>query len=419
MVTVIEKPNLEGVKQAVETLKGVSTVTPLAHSHYLSKKFECNVILKREDLQIVRSYKLRGAFNKISTLTKTQQVQGIVCASAGNHAQGVAFACERLQIEGTIFMPTTTPKQKLESVSLFGKNKIKVILSGDTFDDCKKEAIAFSKNENKTFIHPFDDSKIIEGQGTIGLEILEQSETTIDYLLAPIGGGGLAAGLVTVFKELSPQTKIIGVEPKLAASMTYALEQGHNAELDRIEKFVDGAAVKKVGTLNYAVCKDKISQMLTVDSGHACNQLIELYNREAIVAEPAGVLSICGLEEIREKIKGKNVVCILSGGNNDISRMEEIKEKAATYRGERHYFLVQFPQRSGALKEFVLDVLSDNDDIFHFQYIKKHARNFGSAVVGIDIGEAGTFEELKSRMIKKGFYKDYINENQALMDVLV
>ncbi|MFT4601053.1 MAG: threonine dehydratase [Arenicella sp.] len=419
METLIGLPTLKGVNKAVETLKGVSTFTPLYESSFLSEKFDCKVQLKREDLQVGRSYKLRGAFNKISSLSKDEMSKGIVCASAGNHAQGVAFSCQKLNTHGLIFMPTTTPKQKVDAVRRFGGEFVQIELKGDTFDDAYSEAMATSIREEKVFVHPFDDVHIIEGQATVGLEVLSQSKDPIDYLIIPVGGGGLAAGLVTVFKEISPDTKIIAIEPKGAPSMTLALKEGYNAELETIEKFVDGAAVKKVGSLTFDVCKNHLNKVLTVESGKICQTMIDLYNLEAIIAEPAGALSIASLDQLKSQLKGKNVVCILSGGNNDISRMEDIKERAAIYSGEKHYFLVQFPQRSGALKEFVLDVLGESDDIFHFEYLKKHARTYGSAVVGIDVSSQKNYEELEERMIQKGFFKEYLNDNSALMDVLV
>jgi threonine dehydratase len=419
MKTLSLSPTLKGVNEAVETLEGVSTFTPLQLSDSLSDKFECNVQLKREDLQLVRSYKLRGAFNKMSSLSRTEKEKGVVCASAGNHAQGVAYACMKLKVSGLIFMPTTTPKQKVEAVKRFGGKYVQIQLKGDTFDDAYSEAMAVAIKFDKTFIHPFDDLKIIEGQGTVGLEVLAQSEQPIDYLLFPIGGGGLAAGLITVFSEISPLTQLIGVEPGGAASMSHALNCKTNAELSSIEKFVDGAAVKKVGALTFSICQNSLADILKVETGKICETIIELYNHEAIVAEPAGALSIASLNQIKDQIKGKNVVCILSGGNNDISRMEDIKERAAMYKGEKHYFLVDFPQRSGALKEFVLDVLGEADDIFHFQYLKKHARTYGSAVVGIDVPSKEEYTALTIRMKEKGFYKEYLNNNKALMDVLV
>jgi threonine dehydratase len=344
---------------------------------------------------------------------------GVVCASAGNHAQGVALSCKRLNMMAHIFMPSTTPKQKLDSVKRFGGDNIHVELVGDTFDDAYRYAIAYAEGNEKSFIHPFDDLKIIEGQGTVGLEIIEQATQAIDYLIVPIGGGGLAAGLITVFRELSPQTKIIGVEPAGAPSMTEAIKAGYNLELDTIDKFVDGAAVKKVGALTFDICQNNLSKVLSVASGQICETMLELYNYEAIVAEPAGALSISALNQLKDEIQGKHVVCVLSGGNNDISRMEEVKERASIYLGEKHYFLVQFPQRAGALKEFVLDVLGESDDIFHFEYLKKHARSFGSAVVGIDVSSKQNYEKLTHRMKEKGFFKDYLNNNRALMDVLV
>ncbi|TXI84695.1 MAG: threonine ammonia-lyase, partial [Crocinitomicaceae bacterium] len=348
---------LNQVNEAYERLKSVVSETPCALNINLSDQFKANIFLKREDLQMVRSYKIRGAYNKIESLSKEQKTQGIVCASAGNHAQGVAYSCNLLKINGTIFMPTTTPKQKIKQVELFGKGNVTIVLAGDTFDDSYKEAVVFCEKNNNVFVHPFDDLKVIAGQGTIGLELLKQLSKPIDYLLLPIGGGGLAAGVSTVFKHLSPTTKIIGVEPAGAPSMKTALESGENTGLQEIDKFVDGAAVKRVGDLNFEICKQGLDHVITVDEGKVCSTILKLYNEEAMVVEPAGALSIAALDQLIEEIQGKTVVCIVSGSNNDITRTEEIKERSLFYEGLKHYFLIQFPQRPGALKDFVSKVL--------------------------------------------------------------
>jgi len=350
-------PKLEDIKNAVTTLKDVVTVTPLTQNLNYSRKHEANILLKREDLQQVRSYKIRGAYRKMSSLTLAEMKKGIVCASAGNHAQGVAFACQKLKIKGTIFMPAPTPKQKLEQVQMFGGDWIQIQLVGDTFDDAQNEAKKECDFLGKTFVHPFDDEKIIEGQATVGLEIIEQAKDSIDYVFVPVGGGGLASGLSSVFKALSPNTKIIGVEPEGAPSMKSALEQRMNVRLEAIDKFVDGAAVQQVGSLTYEICKENLDAMITVPEGKVCQTILDLYNKDAIVVEPAGALTIAALDYFADEIKGKNVVCVVSGSNNDITRTAEIKERAMLYSGFKHYFIVRFPQRAGALKEFVVHVL--------------------------------------------------------------
>ena len=399
--------------------KAVKT-TPLQESFRLSKNFEAQIFLKREDLQPVRSYKLRGAYNKIKNLfAEGKTGKGIVCASAGNHAQGVAFSCHELQIHGVIFMPITTPKQKLEQVKMFGGDFVEVKLVGDTFDASKLAAIEYGEKSGAAFIHPFDDPQIIAGQATVALEILEQTDEKIDYIFVPIGGGGLAAGLISVFSELSPHTKIIGVEPKGAASMKSSLEAGYTVELPFIDKFVDGAAVQKVGELTFEICKAHLADCITVDEGKICETILEMYNKDAIVLEPAGALSISALEQYQDKIKGKNVVCIVSGSNNDITRMEEIKERAMLYKGVKHYFMVKFPQRPGSLKEFVLHVLGSTDDITFFEYTKKNSRETASAIVGIELAEPADFEGLMQRMKDRGYFESYLNDNPNILNIFV
>ena len=342
-------PTLASVEAAAEKLHGIAAVTPLLKNIQYSKQFDANIFFKREDLQQVRSYKIRGAYNKMSSLNVSQIENGIVCASAGNHAQGVALSCKLLQIKGTIYMPTPTPKQKIEQVKMFGEEYIEVILLGDTFDDANKAAMLECERLSKMFIHPFNDEKVIEGQATVGLEIIDQAAHPIHYVFVPVGGGGLSAGLSSVFKELSPNTKIIGVEPKGAPSMSVSLRNNRNTELNHIENFVDGAAVKRVGDLNFAICQQNIDDMIVVDEGKICQTILDLYNKEAIVVEPAGALSIAALEQYAEEIKGKNVICIVSGSNNDIVRTPEIKERALLYANLKHYFIIKFPQRAGAL----------------------------------------------------------------------
>lgn len=413
-------PQIEAIKKAKENIKTIIAETSLQKNLRLSNEFDATVFLKREDLQIVRSYKLRGAFNKIQNLHQDNKVNnGVVCASAGNHAQGVAYSCSILKIKGVIFMPITTPKQKLEQVKMFGGDFAEIKLVGDTFDDSKNAAIAYSQENNAAFIHPFDDPLIIEGQATVGLEILEQVTQKIDYVFVPIGGGGLASGIVSVFKQLSPETKIIAVEPKGAPSMKTSVENGYNTELDHIDKFVDGAAVQKVGDLTFEICKDNLDDYLTVDEGKICDIILQMYNRDAIVLEPAGALSVAALEQYKEEIKGKNVVCILSGSNNDITRMEEIKERALLYNGLKHYFIINFPQRAGALKELVNEVLAPSNDISYFQYIKKNNKETGPAVVGIELDKKEDFNSLIDRLENHNFDYQYLNTDSTLYSLII
>lgn len=417
---ILSFPTLDSVREARTTLQHVIHTTPLQKSLRLSKQVSANVLLKREDMQPVRSYKIRGAYNKMYTLYKNGEIEnGVVCASAGNHAQGVAFACNQLQIQGTIFMPVTTPKQKLEQVAMFGEHYVEIKLIGDTFDDSKNAAMEYSNNNDAAFIHPFDDPQIIEGQATLAMEILEQIKEPIDFVFVPLGGGGLAAGIITVFSVLSPKTKVVIVEPAGAASMKASLEAGTNIELPRIDKFVDGAAVQKVGDLTFEICKDHVHECIAVDEGKVCETLLELYNKDAMVVEPAGALTIAALDQYRDKVQGKNVVCIVSGSNNDITRTEEIRERAMLYKGLKHYFVVNFPQRPGALKEFVLNVLGTSDDITFFEYTKKNSRETSSAIVGIEVPSLYDFEILLKKMKKAGYYESYLNESPNMMNILV
>ena len=404
---------------AKNQLQGVVSPTPLTENTNLSNEFNATILLKREDLHIVRSYKIRGAYNKISSLTDAEKQQGIVCASAGNHAQGVAFSCNLLQIKGKIYMPKTTPKQKIKQVQLFGKSFVAIELIGDTFDDAYAQAVADAKENNKIFIPPFDDLTVIAGQATVGLEILESCLPPIDYVFVPIGGGGLAAGLATVFKELSPNTKIIGVEPKGAPTMKTAIAVGNNAPLESIDKFVDGAAVKQVGNLTFEICRHLLDDIILVPEGKVCTTILRLYNEEAMVVEPAGALTIAALDFYKDKIKGKNVVCIVSGSNNDIERTAEIKERSLLYEGLMHYFIIQFPQRPGSLKEFVNELLGPDDDITYFQFTKKNNRESAPVVVGLELKNKNDINPIKTKMTERGFQYNYINEKQDLFNQLI
>ncbi|MEP6616817.1 MAG: threonine ammonia-lyase [Ginsengibacter sp.] len=369
---------------AAKKLKQVVYKTPLVLNANLSRKYNCDVYLKREDLQVVRSYKLRGAYNMMSSLSPAQLSRGVVSASAGNHAQGFAFSCKKLNCKGVVFMPVITPKQKVNQTKMFGEEFIEIKLTGDTYEDCAIAAKNYMVETGMSYVPPFDDYKIIEGQGTVGLEILEE-ESNIDYLFVPVGGGGLSAGVGNYFKTFSPHTKIIGVEPEGAPSMYHALKAGHPVTLDHVETFVDGASVHRVGDITFSICKDVLDDMCLVPEGKVCTTILKLYNEDAIVVEPAGALSIAALDNFAEQIRGKKVVCIVSGGNNDIDRMQEIKERSLQYEGLKHYFLIRFAQRPGALKDFVNDVLGPNDDITRFEYMQKHNKESGPALVGVEL----------------------------------
>lgn len=413
------KIHLEEIIIANQVLKDVVTKTPLQRNDILSDRYGCNLYLKREDLQKIRSFKLRGAYNFIHSLSENELKNGVVCASAGNHAQGVAYSCKALKIKGKVFMPTTTPRQKISQVKLFGGDYIEVILTGDTFDDSFLKAKAYCNEHDMAFIHPFDDVRTIAGQGTVGLEVMNDIGVPPDYVFVSIGGGGLAAGVGTYIKSISPDTKIIGVEPEGAPSMNASLVAGKVTPLEKIDKFVDGAAVKKAGQITFDICKDILDDIILVPEGKVCTTILDLYSENAIVAEPAGALAISALDFYKDKIKGKTVVSILSGGNNDIGRMQEMKEKSMIYEGLKHYFIVNFPQRAGALREFMEEVLGPDDDITRFEYTKKNNKDSGPALVGIELKCREDYKPLMERMKTKGFPYQEINNDKNLFHLLI
>ncbi|RAI88645.1 L-threonine ammonia-lyase [Paenibacillus pabuli] len=410
---------MEDIVRAHHVLREVIVRTPLQRDAVLSAKYNCNVYLKREDLQVVRSFKIRGAYNMIRSLTPAELEKGIVCASAGNHAQGVAFSCNALSIHGKIFMPSTTPNQKVKQVRRFGGDNVEVVLTGDTYDDAYEEAMRACNEQGMTFIHPFDQPKIIAGNGTVAMEIMESLDEKADYVFVTIGGGGLAAGVGTYMKTVSPETRIIGVEPLGAASMSEAMFRKQVVTLDNIDKFVDGAAVKRVGDLTFDICSGTLDDIVKVPEGKACTTILELYNENAIVVEPAGSLAVAALEQYREQIAGKTVVCVISGGNNDIDRMQEIKERSLIYEGLKYYFMVNFPQRAGALREFLVEVLGPNDDIARFEYTKKHDKENGPALVGIELMYKEDYQPLIERMNRKGLEYTELNKNLNLFNMLI
>ena len=415
MNSVLDRQKLD-FNAASLRLKKIVTKTPLQLNRNLSKKYQCNVYLKREDLQLVRSYKLRGAYNMMSSLSADQLQKGVVCASAGNHAQGFAYSCKKLKTKGVVFMPVITPNQKITQTKMFGEDWIAIKLTGDTFDDCAIAAKKYTEGNELTFIPPFDDYKIIEGQGTVAVEILEEL-SDIDYVFIPVGGGGLSAGVGSYFKTYSPKTKIIGLEPEGAPSMYEALKAGHPVTLENIDRFVDGAAVKRVGDITFPICRHVLDDMHLVPEGKICSTILKLYNEDAIVVEPAGALSISCLDDYA--IKGKNIVCIVSGSNNDIDRMQEIKERSLQYEGLKHYFLIRFAQRPGALKQFVNDVLGEHDDIVRFEYMQKHNKETGPALVGVELRSREDYDVLVKKMQHYNINYTELNKDDNLFGYLV
>ncbi|WP_151736699.1 threonine ammonia-lyase IlvA [Paenibacillus tengchongensis] len=410
---------MEDIVRAHHVLREVIVRTPLQLDAVLSAKYGCSVYLKREDLQIVRSFKIRGAYNMIRSLSEEDRAKGIVCASAGNHAQGVAYSCKTLGIKGKVYMPSTTPNQKVKQVRRFGGEFVEVILKGDTFDDAYDEALQACIDHGMTLIHPFDEPRIIAGNGTIAMEVMESLDKPADFIFVTIGGGGLAAGVATYVKTVSPATRVIGVEPLGAASMSEAIQLGQVVTLKEIDKFVDGAAVKRVGGLTYDICARHLDDVVKVPEGKACTTILEMYNENAIVVEPAGSLPIAALEQYKDQIRGKTVVCIVSGGNNDIDRMQEIKERSLVYEGLKHYFLVNFPQRAGALREFLAEVLGPDDDITRFEYTKKNDKENGPALVGIELLHKEDYLPLIERMQQKGVDYTEINKDLNLFNMLI
>ncbi len=409
----------KSIEEAAKNIYTVVDKTPLQFNKRLSEKYKANVYLKREDLQVGRSYKIRGAYNRMCALTPEERVRGVVCASAGNHAQGVALSCEVLKINGHIYMPQNTPKQKVERVRILGGKWVTVVLVGDTFDETSGIAKAFCSAEKKMFIHPFDDVKVIAGQGTVAVEIMEQLKTSVDYVLLPVGGGGLISGVGTYLKAVSPKTKIVGVEPLGAPSMQKALEAGKVVTLDKIDKFVDGAAVKTVGQLTFATSQKVIDSMLLVPEGKVCQEMIALYQSDGIITEPAGALSMAALDQVAHEILGKTVVCVVSGGNNDISRYSEIIERSLVYQGLKHYFIIEFSQRPGALRKYLNEALGPHDDITLFEYVKKNNRETGPTLVGIELSKKEDLEPLLKRMNAMNLSYQLLEKDSVLFRFLI
>lgn len=410
------------VVAANDVLKNVVVRTPLEFDRYLSEKYQATVYLKRENMQKVRSFKLRGAYYAISQLSDEEKSRGVVCASAGNHAQGVAYTCNEMKIPATIFMPVTTPQQKIGQVQFFGGSFVNIQLVGDTFDASAQAAQDFTKAEGMTFIDPFDDDNVQAGQGTVAYEIYEQAQeegVSFDQIFVPVGGGGLISGVSAYIKDVSPEIEVIGVEASGARSMRAAFDKGYPVKLENIDKFADGIAVQKVGQRTYEVARKYVDKLIGVDEGLISETLIDMYSKQGIIAEPAGAASIAALEVMKDDIKGKTVVCIISGGNNDINRMQEMEERALIYDGVKHYFVVNFPQRPGALREFVNDILGPKDDITRFEYIKRANKGKGPVLIGITLDNKNDYAALLERLAQ--FDPNYINlhGNESLYNMLV
>ena len=410
------------IVKANEVLKNVVERTPLDFDRYLSEKYGATIYIKKENMQKVRSFKLRGAYYAIHQLSDEDKARGVVCASAGNHAQGVAYTCNEMKIPATIFMPVTTPHQKIGQVRFFGGKFVTIKLVGDTFDASAQAAQEYTKSEGMTFIDPFDDYNVQAGQGTVAYEIYEQAQeegVSFDSILVPVGGGGLISGVATYLKDVAPSMEVIGVEASGARSMRAAFDRGYPVKLEEIDKFADGIAVQKVGVKTYEVARKYVDRLLGVDEGLISETLIDMYSKVGTIAEPAGAASVAALEVIKDEIKGKTIVCIISGGNNDINRMPEMEERALIYDGIKHYFVVNFPQRPGALREFVNDILGPNDDITRFEYIKRANKGKGPVLIGIALSDKNDYDGLLDRL--SAFDPSYINlhGNETLYNMLV
>jgi threonine dehydratase len=387
------------VEAAAKRIAGVVTPSPLQFSDRLSATTGASVYLKREDLQVVRSYKLRGAYNLLVQLSDDELAAGVVCSSAGNHAQGFAFACRTLGVHGRVYVPAKTPKQKRDRIRYHGGEFIELIVGGSSYDLAAEAAVADVERTGATLVPPYDDLRTIAGQGTIAVELLDQLNAEPDLVVVPVGGGGCIAGITTYLAERTNNTAVLGIEPAGAAAMMAALAAGEPVTLDHVDQFVDGAAVRRAGKLTYAALAaagDMVS-ITTVDEGAVCTAMLDLYQHEGIIAEPAGALSVAGVLEADVE-PDSTVVCLVSGGNNDVSRYGEVLERSLVHLGLKHYFLVDFPQEPGALRRFLDGVLGPNDDITLFEYVKRNNRETGEALVGIELGSAADFDGLLARM---------------------
>ncbi|GAB2768026.1 threonine ammonia-lyase IlvA [Amycolatopsis magusensis] len=386
------------VDQAAERLSGVVTRTPLEPSSRLSAQMNARVWLKREDLQTVRSYKVRGAYNFIVQLDEEVRARGVVCASAGNHAQGVAYACRRLGANGRVFVPRTTPRQKRERIATLGGAHVEVIVTGDSYEDASAEAKREAERTGATLVPAFDDPRTVAGQGTVASEIVAQLGFAPDVLVVPVGGGGLLAGIVSWMRERHPSTRIIGVEPAGAACLAAAIEAGEPVRIETVDSFVDGAAVAIAGSVTYPIIRDSGAELTSVEEGGVCTEMLELYQSDGIIAEPAGALASAALGATIEVGPQETVVCVVSGGNNDVSRYSEILERSLVHKGLKHYFLVGFPQEPGALRRFLDEVLGPEDDITLFEYVKRNSRETGPALIGIEIERPADLPGLLDRL---------------------
>ncbi|WP_374112043.1 threonine ammonia-lyase IlvA [Pseudonocardia sp. TRM90224] len=388
----------DDVAAAAARLSGVAVRTPLVRNDRLSAATGAEVYLKREDLQVGRSYKLRGAYNLLAQLSTEERAAGAVCASAGNHGQGVAYACRTLGMRGRVHVPATTPRQKRERIVALGGGNVELVVGGDTYDEAAAAAAEHAALTGATVVPAFDDPRTIAGQGTVGVEIVEQLGRAPDVVVLPVGGGGLLAGVGTWLAARHPGVRVVGVEPSGAAGMAAALAAGEPVALHELDTFVDGAAVRRAGDVTFPLVRDTGAELVAVAEGRVCTEMLDLYQVDGIIAEPAGALAAAALGDEVLLEPGATVVCMLSGGNNDVSRYAEVVERSLVHRGLKHYFLVEFPQEPGALRRFLDEVLGPDDDIVLFEYVKRDNRETGAALVGVEIAARDGYEPLWARM---------------------
>lgn len=407
----------EGVERAAQVLRDVVRRTPLQGSTRLSAATGAEVLLKREDLQDVRSYKIRGAHHLIASLPESERRRGVVCASAGNHGQGVAASCAVLGIDARVYVPANTPRQKRQRITALGRGRVELIVTGSSYDEASAAALADAETSGAVYVHPFDDVRTVLGQGTVAPEVWQQSGRELDVLVVPVGGGGLAAGCALWLSENAPRVRIVGVEPEGAASMTAALAVGGPVDLPEIDSFVDGAAVGRAGRITFPVVRDHVDEVVTVPEGAVCTEMLALYQDEGVIAEPAGALASTAVRRL-DLPAGTRVACVVSGGNNDVSRYSEILERSLIHEGLRHYFLVTFPQEPGALRHFLDDVLTEGEDIVVFEYVKKNNRETGPALVGIELEDAGELPSLLDRMGRTRLHIERVPPGSPLFSFL-
>lgn len=407
------------IEVAAGVLAKVATKTPLQKSDRLSAEVGRPVYLKREDLQICRSFKVRGAYVRMAAMDEDERKAGVVCASAGNHAQGVAYACAHLGIQGTIFLPASTPRQKRKRIATIGGKWVEPVIVAGDFDEANRVAAAAAKEGGKVYVHPYDDPYTIAGQGSIAVDLDSQLPDDTDMVLIPVGGGGLIAGMATWLKAHRPGIRIVGVESAGAASMKAALEAGNPVSLDRVDSFVDGTAVGRAGDLTYQIVRELVDDIVVVPEGAVCTEMLDLYHSEGVIAEPAGALASAAARNFLPQIPNGSVVCLVSGGNNDLSRYAEVTERSGRYEGLRHYFLVTFNQEPGALRSFLNDVLSEGEDIIYFQYTKKNNRDTGPALVGIELPDPSDIKGLRKRMAASPLQVQEIDPSSQIFKILV